>query len=103
MSTVQQAGPVYALLVDRSTVEIRPAEPRDFDAVKAMHEAMWERHAGVASLRQVFAPESVAVIGASRRPGTVGRVIWDNICTGGYAGRHGRRTPDSKARGYTHR
>jgi len=26
---------VYALLVDGSTVEIRPAEPRDFDAVKA--------------------------------------------------------------------
>ena len=31
-----------------------------------------ERHADVASLRHVFAPESVAVIGASRRPGTVG-------------------------------
>jgi predicted CoA-binding protein/GNAT superfamily N-acetyltransferase len=46
-----------------------------------------ERHADVASLRHVFAPESVAVIGASRRPGTVGRVIWDNIRTGGYAGR----------------
>jgi len=237
MSTVQQAGPVYALLADGSTVEIRPAEPGDFDAVKAMHEAMSldnayfrffgfsrtaaeaearricrepgpgrvallalaggevvgcvsyetlreqpdhraevafavadymhhkgvatlllehlvfyarshqitaftgqtlaentamlkvfadaglpvhrhtddgvvdmiiplpqdgagtglngyldavaerERHADVASLRHVFAPESVAVIGASRRPGTVGRVIWDNICTGGYAGR----------------
>ena len=38
-----------------------------------------ERHADVASLRHVFAPESVAVIGASRRPGTVGRAIWDNI------------------------
>ena len=237
MSTVQQAGPVYALLADGSTVEIRPAEPGDFNAVKAMHEAMSpdnayfrffslsrtaaeaearricrepgpgrvallalaggevvgcvsyealrgqpdhraevafavadhmhhkgvatlllehlvfyarshqitaftgqtlaentamlkvfadaglpvhrhtedgvvdmtiplptdgagtglngylnavaerERHADVASLRHVFAPESVAVIGASRRPGTVGRVIWDNIRTGGYAGR----------------
>ena len=237
MSTVQQAGPVYALLADGSTVEIRHSEPGDFDAVKAMHEAMSpdnayfrffgfsrtaaeaearricrepgpgrvallalagsevvgcvsyetlrgqpdhraevafavadhmhhkgvatlllehlvfyarshqitaftgqtlaentamlkvfadaglpvhrhtddgvidmtiplpqdgvgtglngylnavaerERHADVASLRHVFAPESVAVIGASRRPGTVGRVIWDNICTGGYAGR----------------
>jgi GNAT superfamily N-acetyltransferase len=40
MSTVQQVWPVYALLTDESTVEIRPAEPRDFDAVKAMHEAM---------------------------------------------------------------
>ena len=40
MSTAQQAGPVYALLADGSTVQIRPAEPGDFDAVKAMHEAM---------------------------------------------------------------
>ena len=45
-----------------------------------------EREADVASLRHVFAPGSVAVIGASRRPGTVGRVIWDNIRGAGYAG-----------------
>ena len=31
---------MYALLVDGSTVEIRRAVPGDFDAVKAMHEAM---------------------------------------------------------------
>src|ERR1700757_5122871 len=31
---------VYALLADGTTVEIRPAVPDDFDAVKAMHEAM---------------------------------------------------------------
>ena len=237
MSTVQQAWPVYALLADGSTVEIRPAGPGDFDAVKAMHEAMSsdnaylrffslsptaaetearricqqpgparmallalaggevvgcasyatvqgqpgqeaevafavadhmhhkgiatlllehlvscarshqvteftgytlaentamlevfadvglpvqrhsmdgvidvtiplpregagtglngylsavaerERHADVASLRHVFAPGSVAVIGASRRPGTVGRAIWDNVRGAGYAGK----------------
>ncbi|HEY6479693.1 MAG TPA: GNAT family N-acetyltransferase [Streptosporangiaceae bacterium] len=46
-----------------------------------------ERHAEAASLRHVFAPESVAVIGASRRRGTVGRAILDNIRAGGYAGR----------------
>jgi acyl-CoA synthetase (NDP forming)/RimJ/RimL family protein N-acetyltransferase len=46
-----------------------------------------ERHAEVASLRRVLAPESVVVIGASRRRGTVGRAILDNILTGGYAGR----------------
>jgi len=46
-----------------------------------------ERAAAVASLRHVFAPESVAVIGASRRRGTVGRAILDNIRAGGYAGR----------------
>ncbi len=46
-----------------------------------------ERHAEAASLRYVFAPESVAVIGASRRRGTVGRAILDNIRASGYAGR----------------
>jgi acyl-CoA synthetase (NDP forming)/GNAT superfamily N-acetyltransferase len=46
-----------------------------------------ERRADIASLRHVLAPESVVVIGASRRQGTVGRSILDNIRTGGYAGR----------------
>jgi acyl-CoA synthetase (NDP forming)/GNAT superfamily N-acetyltransferase len=40
MSMAQAAGHVYALLADGTTVEIRPADPADFDAVKAMHEAM---------------------------------------------------------------
>jgi acyl-CoA synthetase (NDP forming)/GNAT superfamily N-acetyltransferase len=46
-----------------------------------------ERRAEAASLRYVFAPESVAVVGASRRRGTVGRAILDNIRASGYAGR----------------
>jgi acyl-CoA synthetase (NDP forming)/GNAT superfamily N-acetyltransferase len=46
-----------------------------------------ERRADVASLRHVFQPGSVAVIGASRRTGTPGRAILHNIVTGGYAGR----------------
>jgi acyl-CoA synthetase (NDP forming)/GNAT superfamily N-acetyltransferase len=45
-----------------------------------------ERFANVASLRPVFAPRSVAVIGASRRTGTIGRSILDNIVAGGYQG-----------------
>ena len=49
-----------------------------------------ESRAEVASLRHVLAPESVAVIGASRRRGTVGRAIVDNIRAGGYAGRSTR-------------
>ena len=48
--------------------------------------AVRERSANVASLRPVFAPRSVAVIGASRRTGTVGRTVLDNIKAGGYAG-----------------
>ena len=46
-----------------------------------------ERRADSASLRHILAPESVVVIGASRRRGTVGRAILDNIRTGGYSGR----------------
>jgi acyl-CoA synthetase (NDP forming)/GNAT superfamily N-acetyltransferase len=46
-----------------------------------------ECRADTASLRHILAPESVVVIGASRRRGTVGRSILDNIRTGGYAGR----------------
>jgi acyl-CoA synthetase (NDP forming)/L-amino acid N-acyltransferase YncA len=48
--------------------------------------ALRERSANVASLQPVFAPRSVAVIGASRRPGTVGRSVLDNLRTGGYQG-----------------
>jgi len=45
-----------------------------------------ERSAGLASRRYVLNPASVAVIGASRRPGSVGRVILRNIITGGFPG-----------------
>ena len=45
-----------------------------------------ERSADVASLRHVLTPASVAVIGASRRPGSVGRAILQNIVTGGFSG-----------------
>ena len=46
-----------------------------------------EGAADAASLRHLLLPESVAVIGASRRTGTPGRAILDNIRTGGYTGR----------------
>ena len=49
--------------------------------------ALREARADVASLRHVFRPESVAVVGASRRAGTVGRAILHNVVAGGYAGR----------------
>jgi acyl-CoA synthetase (NDP forming) len=46
-----------------------------------------ERSADIASMQHLLAPASVAVIGASRRAGTVGRAILDNIRTAGYSGR----------------
>ena len=63
-----------------------PLPSRDLDSYLDVV-AERERRADVASLRHIFAPESVAVIGASRRRGTVGRAILDNIRAGGYGGR----------------
>ena len=48
--------------------------------------AVRERSADVASMRPVLRPASVAVIGASRRAGSLGRVILQNIITGGFPG-----------------
>jgi succinyl-CoA synthetase alpha subunit/GNAT superfamily N-acetyltransferase len=45
-----------------------------------------ESRAGVVSLRYLLQPDSVAVVGASRRRGTIGREILHNIVTGGFAG-----------------
>jgi len=49
--------------------------------------AMRERFADVASLRHLLAAESVAVIGASRKPGRIGHAILRNIISGGFGGR----------------
>ena len=65
--------------------------PRDEDgtALDTYLSAVAEREssADVASLRHIFAPESIVVIGASRRREAIGRVILKNIRGGGYAGR----------------
>ncbi len=45
-----------------------------------------ERLADVASLRHLIQPGSVAIVGASRRPGGVGRAILHNVITSGFAG-----------------
>jgi len=46
-----------------------------------------EGRADAASLRHVFAAESVAVVGASRRARSVGWAVLHNLVTGGYRGR----------------
>ncbi|MEO6773417.1 MAG: GNAT family N-acetyltransferase [Kofleriaceae bacterium] len=45
-----------------------------------------ERSAAARSLRAIFAPASVAVIGASRTQGTIGRAILDNLIQDGFGG-----------------
>lgn len=39
------------------------------------------------SLRSLFAPASIAVVGASRRPGSIGGAIVDNLVRSGFSGR----------------
>jgi acyl-CoA synthetase (NDP forming)/RimJ/RimL family protein N-acetyltransferase len=46
-----------------------------------------ESRADVESLRSMLNPASIAVVGASRKEGTVGRAILHNIVTGGFRGR----------------
>jgi acetyl coenzyme A synthetase (ADP forming)-like protein len=46
-----------------------------------------ERVAAARSLRPVFAPRSVAVVGASRTPGSIGRAILDTLIRDGYRGK----------------
>jgi len=46
-----------------------------------------DRHADVASLEPLLNPRSVAVVGAGRRPGSIGRTILLNIRDAGFSGR----------------
>jgi acyl-CoA synthetase (NDP forming)/GNAT superfamily N-acetyltransferase len=66
-----------------------PLPQQDGTALDTYLNAVAEREssADVASLRHIFAPESVVVIGASRRRESIGRIILENIRRGGYAGR----------------
>ncbi|WP_322104550.1 GNAT family N-acetyltransferase [Paraburkholderia sp. J41] len=40
----------------------------------------------VRNLDALFQPKSVAVIGASRRPGSIGSMVWERLIEGGFAG-----------------
>jgi acyl-CoA synthetase (NDP forming)/RimJ/RimL family protein N-acetyltransferase len=53
-------------------------------SVAAMHER--ERRNTIESVRKLLAPRSVAVVGASRRRGTVGQVLLRNILAGPFTG-----------------
>jgi acyl-CoA synthetase (NDP forming)/GNAT superfamily N-acetyltransferase len=76
-----QTGGVTELALDVHGDDADPGWASYLDVV-----ARREGRADVASLRHVFAPGSLAVIGAGRRPGSVGRLILHNIISGGYAG-----------------
>ena len=63
-------------------VDIPVAETERFTRMAAMR----ERGAAAHSLRAVVAPASVAVIGASREHGTIGRAILENLIADGFRG-----------------
>jgi acetyl coenzyme A synthetase (ADP forming)-like protein len=45
-----------------------------------------ERRAAVASIERLLRPSSIAVVGASRHPGTIGRELLANLIAGGFSG-----------------
>ncbi|MCW5805243.1 MAG: GNAT family N-acetyltransferase, partial [Deltaproteobacteria bacterium] len=63
-------------------VEFEIADTERFLAAAAER----ERRAAARSIRVLFAPGSVAVVGASRTPRTIGRAILDNLIRSGYRG-----------------
>jgi acyl-CoA synthetase (NDP forming)/RimJ/RimL family protein N-acetyltransferase len=80
---------VHRRLVD-DVIEVTMPLPRDTalgaDSTYLDAVAGREQRADVASLGPMLAPSSVAVVGASRRPGSVGREILLNIRDAGYGG-----------------
>ncbi len=92
--------PVRRKIADGAVELTFPLPGDDSDQVLAGYldsVASRESRADVASLRSVLAPESVAVIGASRRPRTVGRAILHNLVAGGFAGRVYAVNPQGQA------
>jgi acyl-CoA synthetase (NDP forming)/GNAT superfamily N-acetyltransferase len=80
--------PVHRTIADgvvELTFPIPAADDRTLDGYLDSV-ATRESRADVASLQHLLRPGSVAVVGASRRRGTVGREILHNIVTGGFAG-----------------
>ena len=60
----------------RSSLHAWPAEPGTAP----------EKPMSVRNLRQLFAPRSVALVGASQRPGSVGATVLHNLRVGGFKG-----------------
>ena len=81
--------PLERHFVDGSIELTLPLPSTDSDPLDAYLDAVARRasRAEVASLRHLFQPDSIAVIGAGRRRGSVGREILHNIVTGGFGGR----------------
>ncbi len=62
------------------SVELRPDPTFVARADTRMHVA------AIASLEPIFHPRAVAVVGASRRPGSIGHALFHNLLAGGFSG-----------------
>jgi acetate---CoA ligase (ADP-forming) len=84
LSVFAEAGFDVSRQVDGGTVEvafpIAPTERYRETVDRRDHAAV------VSSLRPFFEPQSVAVLGASPRPGSIGETVCRNIVEGGFAG-----------------
>ena len=78
------AGWVSERHFDHGTIRVR----FNIDATEAFIDAVEdrERHAEGASIARLMAPRSIAVIGASRRPGSIGYELFRNLLAFGFDG-----------------
>jgi acetyl coenzyme A synthetase (ADP forming)-like protein len=60
--------------------------PLTYSQRVARREAERERISTIQSIRRILCPRSVAVIGASRQPGSVGQIVFKSIIEHGFAG-----------------
>lgn len=68
----------------RDAIEVELPTSLSASAIEQFHAR--ERSAAVAAVKHFFEPASVAVIGASRRRGTIGGEILHNLIAGGFSG-----------------
>jgi acetyl coenzyme A synthetase (ADP forming)-like protein len=80
----RQSGFPVEIQSSRDAIEIELPTSISRDALVRFDER--ERTAAIAAVRSFLAPRSVAVVGASRRRGTIGGEILHNLIAGGFTG-----------------
>ncbi len=84
IAVVRDSGFAVTLHSGDGVIEVELPTSRS-EQTRASFEAR-EQTAAVAAVERFLRPHAVALIGASRRPGTVGGEILRNICSGGFTG-----------------
>lgn len=84
LSVFKQAGFAVSSRFADGIVEVELAIEPTADALALMEARA--RQAGARSVERLLAPRSIAVVGASRQPGTVGHNVFRNLIDGGFEG-----------------